>query len=147
MPAPYKKPPVRATPRGPTRFSHRPPKNDANPSTMMAIVKVSVTSEMVQLNCLARGTRKTLQAYTAPRAIWSRIPANAIHQRSSLFITSPLLQRFDVGVAAEVSYFRIAISGSTTPVISHGKHPNSADSCHRVVSARDYPPQDGPMTP
>src|SRR5258705_1125168 len=109
---------------------------------MIAIVKVSVTFEMVQLNCLARGTRKTLQAYTAPRAICSRIPANAIHQRSNLFITSPLLQRLDVGGAAEVSHFRIAISGSALRDISQ-KAPPFSRILHRVVFVINYQPRTG----
>ena len=35
----------------------------------MLMVKVSVTSEILHPNCFDNGTRKTLQAYTAPRAI------------------------------------------------------------------------------
>ena len=40
--------PVSATTRGPDRFSHRPPKKAATPSTKMLIVNVSVTWGMVQ---------------------------------------------------------------------------------------------------
>jgi hypothetical protein len=36
------------TMRGPTRFSQRPPKKDAKPTTKMAIVKARVTSEIVE---------------------------------------------------------------------------------------------------
>src|SRR5258705_6962992 len=80
-PPPYRSPPTRATTRGPLRFSHTPPKNDAKPSTKMLIVNVNVTSEMLQPNCFASGTRNTLHAYTAPKAICRKTPATAIAQR------------------------------------------------------------------
>jgi hypothetical protein len=67
--------------RGPFLFSQSPPKNEAKPKQKMAIVKVSVTCEMVQPNCLTSGVRKTLQAYTAPKAICMQTPATAISQR------------------------------------------------------------------
>jgi hypothetical protein len=53
------------------------------------------------------------------------------------------LQKFDVDCAAEVSYFRVSISGSMPPVVSLEKHPNLADSCHRVVFAINYQPRTG----
>ena len=47
----------------------------------MAIVNVSVTSEIVHPNSCVSGIRKTLQAYTAPSAICMTTPAAAIGQR------------------------------------------------------------------
>ena len=51
-----------ATILGPFRFNQSPPKNEEMPRTKMQIVKVSVTSEMLQPNCFDSGTRNTLQA-------------------------------------------------------------------------------------
>ena len=59
----------------------------------MLIVNVSVISEMLHPNCFASGTRKTLQAYTAPSAIWKNTPAIAITQRLFVRIGS-----YDSGV-------------------------------------------------
>ena len=47
----------------------------------MAMVNVSVTSEIVQPNDLVSGMRNTLQAYTAPSAICITTPAAAMTQR------------------------------------------------------------------
>ena len=47
----------------------------------MAMVKVTVTSEIDQPNALVNGMRNTLQAYTAPSAICMTTPAAAITQR------------------------------------------------------------------
>src|SRR5258705_10726081 len=80
-PPPYRSPPTRATTRGPLRLSHRPPKNDAKPSTKMLIVNVNVTSEMLHPNCFASGTRNTLHAYTEPKAICRKTPETAIALR------------------------------------------------------------------
>src|SRR4029077_13827607 len=77
--------------RGPFRFIHNPPKNAAKPSTKMLMVNVSVTSEILHPSCFDNGTRKTLQAYTAPRAIWRNIPAIAMVQRLGVFIAFPLI--------------------------------------------------------
>src|SRR6476619_4515302 len=70
-----------ATLRGPTFRIHSPPTNAAMPRTKMAMVKVSVTCEMVQPNARVRGILKTLHAYTAPSAICMMTPAKAITQR------------------------------------------------------------------
>src|SRR5580704_4187563 len=74
--------------RGPFRFIHNPPKNAAKPSTKMLMVKVRVTCEILHPNCFDNGTRKTLKAYTAPRAIWRNMPAIAMVQRLAVFIIS-----------------------------------------------------------
>src|SRR5437899_618355 len=87
-PSPYNVPAVSATVRGPTRFIHNPPKNDAKPSTKILIVNVNVTCEMLQPNCFDNGMRNTLQAYTAPSAIWRNTPAIAMPQRLAAFIIS-----------------------------------------------------------
>src|SRR5207244_13573287 len=73
---------------GPTRFIHNPPKNAAKPSTKILMVKVNVTCEMLQPNCFDNGMRNTLQAYTAPSAIWRNTPAIAMTQRFAVFIRS-----------------------------------------------------------
>ena len=54
----------------------------------MLIVKVSVTCEILHPNCFDNGTRNTLQAYTAPSAIWRNTPAIAMTQRLAVFIIS-----------------------------------------------------------
>jgi hypothetical protein len=81
-------PPVSATMRGPFRFNHNPPKNAAKPSTKILMVNVNVTSEMLQPNCFDNGMRNTLQANTAPSAIWRKTPAIAMTQRLAAFIIS-----------------------------------------------------------
>ena len=48
--------------RGPARFIHKPPTNAAKPRVRIAMVKVSVTSEMLQWKAAMSGSRKTLQA-------------------------------------------------------------------------------------
>ena len=80
-PTPYRTPDATATVRGPTRRIHNPPANAAKPKTKMAIVNVSVTSEIVHPNACVSGIRKTLQAYTAPSAICMTTPAAAMGQR------------------------------------------------------------------
>src|SRR6266850_1428701 len=107
-PSPYSIPPVKATTRGPTRFSHRPPKNAAMPSTKMLIVNVNVTSDVLQPNCLVSGTRNTLQAYTAPSATCINTPAAAMIHRLRVRIDSPLFKvtlpdRLVAGVATKPS--------------------------------------------
>src|SRR5438105_2474832 len=74
--------------RGPRRLSHKPPKNAAMPSTKMLIVKVNVTSEMLQPNWFTSGVRNTLQAYTAPNATWMKTPARATYHRLSVLMVS-----------------------------------------------------------
>jgi hypothetical protein len=54
----------------------------------MLIVKVSVTWEMLQPNCFDNGMRNTLQAYTAPSAIWRNTPAIAMTQRLAGFMSA-----------------------------------------------------------
>jgi hypothetical protein len=62
MPAPYSTPPDSATTLGPDRPIQIPPPNVANPTTKIAIVKVSVTSEIDQPNSSISGVLNTLQA-------------------------------------------------------------------------------------
>ena len=80
-----------ATTLGPDLASHKPPKKEEKPKEKIAMVNVRVTCEMLQPNCLARGTRNTLHAYTAPSAICIKTPAAAINQRLSVFF-SPIFK-------------------------------------------------------
>ena len=61
-PDPYRIPPVIPTTRGPLARIQRPPANAAKPKVRIAIVKVRVTSEILQPKPRTSGVRNTLQA-------------------------------------------------------------------------------------
>ena len=74
------------TVRGPTLAIHSPPAKAAKPSVKIVMLKARLTSETVAPYASVSGTRKTLQAYTALRAIYYLItPAMAINQRLVTF--------------------------------------------------------------
>src|SRR6202030_4413151 len=100
-------------------------------STKMLIVNVSVTSEMLQPNCFESGTRKTLHAYTAPKAICKNTPAIAITHRLLVRINSSYHRGITtppfLGIAAKVvlSMFSGARPASGGVGASHSENERS----------------------
>ena len=76
---------MRATIRGPDLFIHRPPKKAAKPRDKIAMLNVVLTPETDEPYASDSGMRKTLQAYTAPRATCITTPAAAINHRLVTF--------------------------------------------------------------
>src|SRR3712207_1308407 len=68
-----------ATMRGPDRPIHSPPKKAANPRASIVMLNVVFTAVTDAPYCCESGSRKTLQAYTAPRATCITTPATAIN--------------------------------------------------------------------
>src|SRR5215211_3349663 len=71
--------------RGPDLFIHSPPKKAANPRAKIVMLNVMLVAVTEAPYCCDSGSRKTLQAYTAPRATCITTPATAITHRLPTF--------------------------------------------------------------